>query len=886
MKNNKLTIGILAHVDAGKTTLSEAMLFSTGSIKKMGRVDHRDAYLDTFELEKTRGITIFSKQAEFSLGKLDITLLDTPGHVDFSAEMERTLQVLDYAVVLISGADGIQGHTVTLWKLLERYQIPAFIFVNKMDQIGIDRDKLLEELKQRFNEECIDFGSDVDWHHTIESVAMSDEYLLNKFIEKDNLNSEDICKSIFDRKVFPVFFGSALRNKGVDKLLDSLEKYVKLKNYSKLFGARVFKISRDEQGNRLTHIKLTGGILKVKDLIYGEKVDQIRVYSGKQYKSCQEIEAGSICSLTGLNNTKPGDGLGFEKSDTKSVIKPVLRYCIQLPDETNVQEMLKNLRILEEEEPQLNIIWNETLAEIYIHVMGEIEIEILKSIILERYGIEVSFDTGSLVYKETIGEAVVGVGHFEPLRHYAEAHLLLEPGEQGSGMIFETNCSVDILSKNWQQLILSHLSERSHIGVLTGSMITDMKISVVAGKGHLKHTEGGDFRQATYRAIRQGLMKAKMVLLEPVYSFRLELPSEYVGRAIADVQRFFGRHDDPVFNMDEAVLIGIAPVTTMMNYALDVNAYTKGEGRLELSIEGYEPCHNSEEIISKINYNPDEDSNNLSSSVFCSKGLGYYVHWDQVENHMHVENNIILNKKEITETLNIKNVNSNIGTKEITEQEVEEIFIKTYGKIKNKSILDAKVVTNSGKISGSQAYSNTEYISKYKGRKNREVRDRYLLVDGYNIIFAWDNLKVLARENLEAARYKLIDILSNYKSQEYDTIIIVFDAYRVKGNEGSKSKQHNIYIVYTKEAETADQYIERLVNTISGEYDVTVATSDMVEQVIIMGKGAKKLSAEGLKAEVDSVNKMLKDKYIMQEQKIKQHIKVKQHTKNKKDKTM
>lgn len=878
---NKLTIGILAHVDAGKTTLSEAMLYLTGSIRKMGRVDHKDAFLDTFELEKNRGITIFSKQAVFVLGDKQITLLDTPGHVDFSSEMERTLQVLDYAILLINGADGIQGHTVTLWRLLENYQIPTLIFVNKMDQIGTNKDYLLKELQDRFSEECIDFNMNTNWDIVVESIAVSDEKLLELFLEKGKLTTEEIIQSIQKRKVFPVLFGSALKIEGIQELLDTMKTYFSPQKYSKIFGARVFNISRDEQNNRLTHVKVTGGTLRVKDLFQNEKVDQIRIYSGKQYELQQSVVAGTVCSLTGLLKTQSGDGLGFEKSMISPLIKPVLSYCISLPKECSVQEMMTNLRQLEEEEPHLNIIWNEFLQEIHVQVMGEIEIEILKSMILERYGVEVEFDKGSLVYKETIQESVIGIGHFEPLRHYAEVHLLLEPGELGSGMIFDTKCSVDILAKNWQQLILTHLREKKHQGVLTGSILTDMKVTVVGGRAHLKHTEGGDFRQATYRAIRQGLMKTTLTLLEPMYRFRLELPHEYLGRAISDISRMYGRHENPIMEEEFTILNGVVPVATMMHYAMEVNGYTRGEGRLSLSVSDYEPCHNSQEVFEKIQYDPEKDLENISSSVFCNKGVGYHVPWNQVDRYKHAESQFNIRKKEVENSKIYNQEIESLGVLGITEQEVDDIFLRTYGPGKDKTLTRGKIVSGqknkaseNSMVSANSHHTDSEsFYDKYRKSQVREKKDRYLLVDGYNIIFSWEELSPLVHEHMDLARSKLINILSNYKSQAYDTIILVFDAYRVQEGIGSTNKHDNIYVVYTKEAETADQYIERLVSSISPEYDVTVATSDMVEQVIIMGQGAKRLSSEGLRVEVNTVNQMLNEYYISQEKAITQRLK-------------
>lgn len=851
-------MGILAHVDAGKTTLSEILLYLTGKIRKIGRVDHQDTFLDTFSLEKERGITIFSKQAVFSLGDTEVTLLDTPGHIDFSSEMERTLQVLDYAVLVINGMDGIQAHTLTLWKLLDRYHVPTFLFVNKMDQIGTNQDKLLRQLQERLSEECLDFGNASSWSQNMENMAMSDEHAMEKYLEEGTLDTEDIQGLITRRKIFPVYFGSALKNIGVETFLSGLATYMEQKKYPDIFGARIYKISRDEQGNRLTHLKITGGSLRVKDVFDDEKVDQIRIYSGNQYELVHTIGPGSICTVTGLTKSQAGQGLGFEEHTYRPYIEPVLNYRIELPQECNVAKMLDDLKKLEEEEPHLNIVWNEELSEIHAQVMGEIEIEILRSLILERFGVEVHFDSGNLVYKESIKSPVIGVGHFEPLRHYAEVHLLLEPGDRGSGMEYATNCNEDDLDRNWQRLVLTHLKEREHIGVLTGSEITDMKITLIAGRGHLKHTEGGDFRQATYRALRQGLMKAESLLLEPVYAFRIELPKEFLGRALSDIERMYGRYQDPEFEGEWAILEGVAPVKTMMNYQIEVLSYTKGTGRCLFSLEGYEPCHNTEEVIEEKAYDPENDPRERSGSVFCKKGAGFYVPWDQVESFMHIDTGGYLQKKvkEEFKSSPIQPVSS-ISNRDISNDEVEQILRQTYGEQKrNRTSKEAKVVYGKKKKTESSEYEHKPVVAK----------DQYLLVDGYNIIFAWENLKETAKHSLESARIQLLDILTNYQSQKSEKVIVVFDAYRVAGNPGSISKYHQIDVVYTKEAETADQYIERFVEKIRPDYEVTVATSDVLEQVIIMGKGAKRLSAECFKEEVDRVQKNIQERLIEQEE--------------------
>jgi small GTP-binding protein len=864
MKDNKLSIGILAHVDAGKTTLSEILLYLTGKIRKIGRVDHQDTFLDTFSLEKERGITIFSKQAVFSLGDIEVTLLDTPGHIDFSSEMERTLQVLDYAVLVINGMDGIQAHTLTLWKLLGRYHVPTFLFANKMDQIGTNQDKLLRQLQERFSEECLDFGNASSWSQNIENMAMSDEHAMEKYLEEATLDTEDIQGLITRRKIFPVYFGSALKNMGVETFLSGLATYMEEKKYPDIFGARIYKISRDEQGNRLTHLKITGGSLRVKDVFDDEKVDQIRIYSGNQYELVHTIGPGSICTVTGLTKSQAGQGLGFEEHTYRPYIEPVLNYRIELPQECNVAKMLDDLKKLEEEEPHLNIVWNEELSEIHAQVMGEIEIEILRSLILERFGVEVHFDSGNLVYKESIKSPVIGVGHFEPLRHYAEVHLLLEPGDRGSGMEYATDCNEDDLDRNWQRLVLTHLKEREHIGVLTGSEITDMKITLIAGRGHLKHTEGGDFRQATYRALRQGLMKAETLLLEPVYAFRIELPKEFLGRALSDIERMYGRYQDPEFEGDWAILEGVAPVKTMMNYQIEVLSYTKGTGRCLFSLEGYEPCHNTDEVIEEKAYDPENDPRERSGSVFCKKGAGFYVPWDQVESFMHIDTGGYLQKKvkEEFKSSPIQPVSS-MSNRDISNDEVEQILRQTYGEQKrNRTSKEAKVVYGKKKKTESSEYEHKPAVAK----------DQYLLVDGYNIIFAWKNLKETAKHSLESSRIQLLDILTNYQSQKSEKIIVVFDAYRVAGNPGSISKYHQIDVVYTKEAETADQYIERFVEKIRPDYEVTVATSDVLEQVIIMGKGAKRLSAGHFKEEVDRVQKNILERLSEQDKSINNKI--------------
>ena len=832
MNIKQLVVGILAHVDAGKTTLAESILYKSGSIRKPGRVDHGDAFLDTFSLERSRGITIFSKQARFALKNLDVTLLDTPGHVDFSAEMERTLQVLDYAILVISGADGVQGHVKTLWRLLKQYHIPVFLFINKMDQNGTDRQKLLEDLEQKLDERCVDFGVTGDEFY--DALAMCDEYLMESYLEEGMIEDTDIADAIKKRHVFPCFFGSALKMEGVEELLRGMETYTQCPVYGEAFGARVYKISRDDQGNRLTHLKVTGGVLKVKmPLETGEKVDQIRIYSGAGFQTAQEVTAGGICAVTGLLNTRSGDGLGETGVGMEPVLEPVLTYQIELPEGTNVHDMFLKLKQLEEEEPELQIVWDDHSGEIHAKVMGEIQIEILKSVIADRFHVDVHFGTGSIVYKETIENTVEGVGHYEPLRHYAEVHLILEPGERGSGLVFDTLCSEDLLDRNWQRLILTHLYEKKHRGVLTGSEITDMKISLVSGRAHTKHTEGGDFRQSTYRAVRQGLRQAKSVLLEPVYDFSLEIPSDKVGRAMTDIQNMKGLFEAPSMEGDMAVITGTAPVVNMREYASEVLAYTKGMGHLTCALKGYEPCHNADEVISNMAYDPEADLDNPTGSVFCSHGAGFVVPWDEVHEHMHLES--YLKKAMISEVEEILPVNprpaASLGFSE--DKELQQIFEKTYGSVKRRE-WHAPTVTRTN-----------------EQKPEKKPQESYLLVDGYNIIFAWDELNDLAQVNITSARNALMDILSNYQGYRKDTLILVFDAYKVQGNPGQVYKYHNIYVVYTKEAETADQYIEKTVHRMNRKYDVTVATSDALEQVIILGQGAKRLSAQGLKDEIE-----------------------------------
>ena len=843
-----ICMGLLAHVDAGKTTLSESILYQSGAIRNLGRVDHQDAFLDTDEMERERGITIFSKQAVLTWKDTEITLLDTPGHVDFSAEMERVLQVLDCAVLVISGADGVQGHTETLWKLLTRYGIPVFLFVNKMDQEGTDCGKLLAELKSRFSEGCIDFGRvETGAEEVIEEIAVCDEQTMEEYLEKGSVAAASIRRLVAERKIFPCYFGSALHLQGVEELMNGICTYQMQKEYPAVFGAKVYKIARDGQGNRLTYLKVTGGTLKVKDVIgeNGDKVNQIRVYSGEKYELLSEADAGKVCAVTGLAETYPGQGLGAEKDSELPILEPVLTYRIILPDDCNVHTMLRDLKLLEEEEPELHVVWIEKSQEIHVQLMGDVQIEILQRIIKERFGVLVEFGEGSIVYKETIAAPVEGVGHFEPLRHYAEVHLRLEPGERGSGIQFDSECSEDVLDRNWQRLVLTHLEEKEHKGVLTGSVITDMKITLTSGKAHLKHTEGGDFRQATYRAVRQGLKKAESVLLEPYYEFRIELPSENVGRAMTDIQNRFGKFEAPETLGEMTVLTGIAPVSTLSGYQKDVIAYTGGRGRISLTLKGYDLCHNQEEVVAARGYDSELDLANPTGSVFCAHGAGFVVDWDEVEEYMHMERTLDQTGEEgLAEVTLPKRRHSSI---ELTQEELDAIYVRTPDPVKQNHGPVTVCAKEKDREPGS-AYTDPKWERR---RREKEGRQEYLLVDGYNIIFSWEELRELSEKDIGAARGKLADILSNYQGYRKCTLILVYDAYKVEGNPGEVMKYHNIYIVYTKEAETADQYIEKTVRRIAKDAAVTVATSDGLEQVIILGQGANRMSAPGLKEEIE-----------------------------------
>ena len=842
-EHHPVCIGMLAHVDAGKTTLSERILFASGSIRKMGRVDDKDTCLDHYEMERDRGITIFSKQAVFNLGEKPFVLLDTPGHVDFSAEMERTLQVLDYGVLIISGADGIQSHTETLWKLLCRYQIPTLIFVNKMDQPKAHKERLLEELKSRLDDRCVDFSVDQESLEFQENTAVLDERALDCYLEQGCLPREEIRRLIASRKVFPCYFGSALKETGTQAFIQGMEHYLQAPKYPEAFGAKVFKISRDSQGQRLTWLKVTGGTLKVKMSLSGEeKVNQIRIYSGARYETVPEAEAGTICVVTGPAGTRPGEGLGIEPASDLPVLEPVLTYELRLPDQTDPKQILGKLKLLEEEEPELHIRWDEKLKEIQAQIMGEVQIEVLKAMILDRFQLSVDFGEGKIVYKETITDRVEGVGHFEPLRHYAEVHLLLEPGEPGSGLVCLPACSEDQLDRNWQRLILTHLEEKVHKGVLMGAEVTDLKITLVSGKAHIKHTEGGDFRQATYRAVRQGLMTARSVLLEPWYDFRLELPPENLGRAMTDIQQMGGSFDAPRTEADRALLTGRAPVSEMGSYWQTVATSTRGRGRLSCALRGYEPCANQEEIVSRLAYDPERDVDNPPDSVFCSHGTGVTVKWNEVRDHMHVDSGLRLGE----EAPRPEPAAPSGGERQYRggsleqDKELLAVFERTYGRVERETAFQpqkkpARTSLDEGKYS----------------IKNQKSGPEYLLVDGYNIIFAWEELTALARVDVSAARAALEDILSDYQGFRKCVVILVFDAYKVKGNPGSVEKRGGIYVVYTKEAETADAYIEKATYDLGKNHRVRVATSDGLEQLIILGHGALRLSARSFKTEVE-----------------------------------
>ena len=841
----RICTGLLAHVDAGKTTLSEALLYRAGCLKKLGRVDHKDAFLDTNAMERERGITIFSKQAVLGLPDAQITLLDTPGHVDFSGEMERTLSVLDYAVLVVSGTDGVQSHTETVWKLLRRYGVPVFVFVNKMDLAGADRQAVLNQLA-RLEEGFVPFDGSLEPDAFAEALAMQSEEAMEAYLENGEVPRELITVMVARRQVFPCLFGSALKLQGVDELLAALQEYTRQPKEAEEFAARVFKISRDEQGSRLTWLKVTGGNLRVKALLTGEdpdgqpwqeKADQLRVYSGAKFQAVEQAPAGTVCAVTGLTRTWAGQGLGEEAAGQAPVLQPVQSCRLLLPEGCDAHAVLPRLTQLQEEDPQLRIVWNERLGEIHLQMMGEVQLDVLKRLIWERFGLAVGFGPGSIVYKETIAGPVEGVGHFEPLRHYAEVHLLLEPLPRGAGLQFDSICSEDVLDRNWQRLILTHLEEKEHLGVLTGSPITDMKITLTAGRAHLKHTEGGDFRQATYRAVRQGLMQADSILLEPWYEFRLEVPAEQVGRAMADVQRMGGSFDPPELLGDTSVLTGSVPVAEMRGYAMELAGYTRGKGKLACTLAGYRPCHDAPAVIEQVGYDPERDTENPADSAFCAHGAGYNVKWDEVPAHAHVESGVRLNEPEEEETPAVRQPWRQAAPVSSLEEDKQlaAIFERTYGPSKGRELFRPAPV------------KPAEYHFEPSGPE-------YLLVDGYNLIFAWDELKKLAADNLEGARQALADLLCNYRGFHDCQVILVFDAYKVPHGTGEVSRYQNIYIVYTREAETADMYIEKTTYQLAKQRRVRVVTSDGAEQLIILGHGALRVSARSFREEVERTN--------------------------------
>lgn len=850
MNRKHIVIGMLAHVDAGKTTLSEGLLYAAGAIRRMGRVDKRDAYLDTDAYERERGITIFSKQAELEFSDLAITLLDTPGHADFSAEMERTLSVLDYAVLVVSGADGAQGHTKTLWKLLEEYQVPCFLFVNKMDQPGTDAGALLRELKSQLSDNCVSFmepGSE----QFFEEAAMCGEEALDEYLKTGTLKDATIRDLIARRRMFPCYFGSALKNEGAGALLDGICRYSLQKEYPEEFGAKVFKIARDESGQRLTYLKVTGGSLRTRMPVsaagkdWEEKVSQIRIYSGAKYEATGEAFAGEVCAVTGLSQTRAGEGLGIERRCRQPVLAAALAYRVLLPEGDDPALLLPKLRQLEEEEPELRIAWNEARQEITAQVMGEVQTEILKRQVQDRFGVTIGFGAGSILYKETIRSVVEGVGHYEPLRHYAEVHLLLEPGEPGSGLAYAASLSEDVLAKNWQRLILTHLAEKEHLGTLTGSPITDIKITLAAGRAHEKHTEGGDFRQATYRAVRQGLMQAKPVLLEPYYEYRLYVPETCLGRAMTDLELRGASVGTPEISDGTGLLAGRAPVRALQDYAKEVAAYTRGSGRLSLGFGGYGECANPKEAAARIGYDAAADTDNPAGSVFCSRGAGRYVEWDKVKEYMHLES--VLSKDRETGEEALQAVSQG-GPDEarISPDEVDAILNRAYGANRKKQ--DGLKARGRGK---ERVFAAGQESRPPSGTKKQERKEEYLLVDGYNIIYAWEELRELSRQSMDGARGRLLDILCNYQGMKQCHVIAVFDAYRVARHRAETFSYHNICVVFTKEAETADAFIEKFAHENGRKHSVCVATSDGLEQIIIRGEGCRLLSANDLRQEID-----------------------------------
>lgn len=846
----RLVIGILAHVDAGKTTLSEGILYESGKIRKIGRVDNGDAYLDTDTIEKERGITVFSKQAVFSYRDVEFTLLDTPGHIDFAAEAERTLQVLDYAVLVISASDGVQAHTETLWQMLKRHNIPTFIFVNKMDLPDTDADKVEANLKSKLGLECVSFCKDMTSDDFCDSVTMCSEDIIESYLETGEVSDDCLSTAISKREIFPVYFGSALKLEGISKLLDGISKYSVMPKYSESFGAKVFKISDDGKGKRLAHIKITGGCLSVKDTPMedpNQKINEIRIYSGEKYINESTVYTGTVCAVTGLSEIKAGEGLGIEKKDgtDELMTEPVFAYTVIINDKTDMHKALEVFKKLEEEETRLHVVIDNN-GDIQIRLMGEVQLEIIQRIVKERFGIDISLEKGGVVYRETIADKIEGVGHYEPLRHYAEVHLLLEPLPKGSGVKFAAKCSEDMLDKSKQRLVLTHLEEKPHIGVLTGSPINDIKITLIAGKAHLKHTEGGDFRQATYRAVRNGLMRGKSILQEPWYDFKIEVPSTSAGRVMTDINCMGGRMETPESTEDTTVIIGCAPAAKIADYGSDLIGYTKGKGRINLKFAGYEECKDAEKVIEDIGYMAEADTENTGDSVFCDHGAGFNVKWDKVFDYMHLPPAELEHK-----TIEVSNIKANTSIKNVDDAELMRIFENTYGEIKRRE----DDVTRPKKKA-----SSAEYIYKPpKNAKNKVGNENYLLVDGYNIIFSWKDLKKLSEDDLDFARTALINRLCAYASMTNINIIAVFDAYKVKGNTGSVEKINNISVVYTKEAETADSYIEKTTEKLKRKGSVKVATSDFMEQLIILGNGALRITPDELLAEVEDAENKIRE---------------------------
>ncbi len=924
----KLVCGILAHVDSGKTTLSEALLYTGGTIKKVGRVDKQDAFLDNFEMERERGITIFSKQAMIRTPKLQLTLVDTPGHVDFSAETERALQILDAAILVVSAPDGVQGHTETLWRLLARYRIPVFLFINKTDLPCWEREALMAELTAKLSAGCLDFETQ-GTESFYEQAALVCEQALEQYLADGVLTDNQISALIADRKLFPCFFGSALKNEGVRELLAALERYAPEKTYGEAFAARVYKIGRDAQGNRLTYLKITGGSLAVRDAVnYGdgecahsEKINQIRIYSGARYETPASVQAGEVCAVTGLTATAAGEGLGAENASAQPFFVPVLTYRLILPDDVSAAQFMPKLCQLEEEEPQLHVCWDEQLSEIHVQLMGEVQTEVLQRMIAERFDVAVHFGAGKIVYRETLAEPVEGVGHYEPLRHYAEVHLLMEPGEPGSGLVFASACSEEILEKNWQRLVLTHLEEKEHVGVLTGAPITDMKITLVSGRAHLKHTEGGDFRQATYRAVRQGLRSARCVLLEPYYRFCITVPAQQIGRVMTDMEKkhaqFGAPEADAEATAEMMTLEGIVPASEMADYAKELAAYTKGRGKMNLSLHGYERCHNAQEIVSGSGYDPEADTENPTGSIFCGHGAGFYVPWNEVYDYMHMEAIPLAEKRtaeagEAAEKFGYAGADNgyvsgyagragvyaggDMPTDEdgmyasdfvkeneeraIGTEEIDEIIKRSGGANRKDDASERKIwsrrydggwLADSGNAAdGVRASSRAKGIAGDRSaavkrqKPGAAANEEYLLVDGYNVIFAWEDLSALAGVNVDAARGKLMDVLCNYQAMRGCEVIVVFDAYRVQGHAEEVIDYHNIHVVFTKEAETADQYIEKFAHENGKKYRITVATSDGLEQIIIRGQGCALLSSRELREEIALRSEQLRQEHMTQ----------------------